>query len=351
MIKHPAITFEHVSKSFALSTQTSIKYTLAHLGRHAKERVQVVNNVTFDINQGETVGMFGPNGSGKSTILRLISKIILPDSGNISVHGKLAPVIELGSGLHPELTGIENIYLYSAILGMSKQHLSSSIKDIISFSELSKFINVPIKRYSSGMKSRLAFSVAIFSDAEIFLFDEIFAVGDISFTDKGMRLLDKMKKSRTILFTSHNLNLLQHICDRVLIFDNGALLNEQNEALIAFLLQMPRNHQFIAEAKSNSMYPLIKKTDLITIKRIEFDRIQAGDIIAFYLSHIPEIVVHRVIDTTTDYNEKVCITKGDNALGLDTWKINGSTYIGKVTKIESKTRMPVLRAGRSISNQ
>lgn len=336
MKKIPIIILNQVCKSFALNRKTSLKWRLSNIGHIKNDPVKIIKDVTFKINRGETVGLFGPNGSGKSTILRLIANILTPDSGTILVQGRIAPIIELGSGLHPELTGRENILLYSSILGMSNQHISSHIEEIISFSELNEFIDIPIKKYSSGMKARLAFSVAIFSDANILLFDEVFAVGDTSFRDKSIRILSQMRDSRSILLTSHDLSLMQQVCDRILILDKGMLINEQNEALIEFINQMPKGHKFIAEATSNSMYPLIKSGDYITAKKIEFNDIKADDIILFYLSNLPDIIVHRVVNIINENKEKICITKGDGVFGLDAWKIHKSNYLGKVIQIGEK---------------
>lgn len=327
------VIFNKVFKSFTLGRKASLKWQLSNIGNTKNDSVEVVKDVTFAVNQGEIVGLYGSNGSGKSTVLRLIAGILKPDSGVVLVKGKVAPVIELGSGLHPELTGRDNILLYSSILGMSDKHINSRITEIISFSGLGEYIDIPIKKYSSGMKARLAFSVAIFSDARVLLFDEVFSVGDTSFRDKSMRKLIKMKKLKSIIITSHDLNLMQQVCDRILILDKGLLVSDQNKAYIEFIKQMPGDYSFIAEATSNSMYPLIKSGDLITAKIIKFDDIKIGDIILFYLSNLPEIIVHRIIDIMDDNGEKICITKGDSIHGLDAWKINRSNYLGKVIKI------------------
>ncbi len=337
MKKNPTIVLEDVSKSFALNRKNSLKWRLSHIGSSQNRPVEIIKNVSFEVHKGEIVGLIGPNGSGKSTILRLIATIFRPDSGTISTKGTIAPVIELGSGLHPELTGKENILLYASILGMSKQFISDHMDEIVSFSELSEFIDVPVKKYSSGMKTRLAFSVAIFSEVDILLFDEVFAVGDASFRDKSIRKLLQMKSSRSILLTSHDLGLMLKVCDRILILDNGALVNEQSEATIAFIDQMPEGKTFIAEASSNSMYPLIKTGDTITAKKVPFTAIKPDDIILFHLPNLPQIIVHRIIDILYDHKKRVCITKGDNAYGMDSWKISSSEYLGKVIKIGNKS--------------
>lgn len=331
-----SVTLDHVSKSFDIYRKPSLKSQLSNF-RHTKpDPITIINDVSFSVTQGEIVGLYGANGSGKSTILRLIANIISPDSGCITTQGKIAPVIELGSGLHPELTGKENILLYASILGMSTQFVRTHIEKIISYSELSQYIDTPIKKYSSGMKARLAFSVAIFSDAQILLFDEVFAVGDTSFKDKSIRLLRKIRTAKTILLTSHDLSLMQQVCDRILLLDQGKLINEQNETLIEFIHQMPKDHTFIAEATSNSMYPLIKSGQNITGKKTLFNKIRPNDIILFHLKNLPQIIVHRVVDIIIKNNEKICITRGDSVFGLDAWEIGKNNYLGKVIRINNK---------------
>jgi len=330
MLKNKLISFANVSKSFSINRNVSLKQRLTNPKYIKSENINVLKNISFSVKKGETVGLSGPNGSGKSTILRLIAGILKADSGKIIVKGKVAPVIELGSGLHPELTGMDNIFLYASILGVEKKHLNKYLKKIISFSGLAKFIDVPLKKYSSGMKARLAFSVAAFSNADILLMDEVFAVGDLSFRDKSMRLLKQLAKNKTILFASHDLSLMQHICNRILIIDNYQIVNNKKEVLIEFIISMPTNYEFKAEATSNSMYPLIKRGEIICIKKIKFDKLKTGDIIAFYLKNIPEIIVHRAIDIIERNGERICITKGDNSNSFDRWEINSTNYLGKI---------------------
>jgi signal peptidase I len=333
-IKH-VIVFQNVQKSFNLNRDFGLKRRLTRFRSGSDEKLSVINNLSFKIKQFDTIGLFGPNGSGKSTILRLISGILRPDSGIIRTYGKIAPILELGSGLHPELTGLDNIFLYASILGISKKHIDEYLKKIIGFSELLRFINLPLKKYSTGMKARLAFSVAVFSDADILLLDEVLAVGDIAFRDKCLLLLKRLNKSKTIIFTSQDLGLMQMICDQVMILENGNLVNEQNENTISFIKNFPEDQSFKAEAKSNSMYPIIKKGDNILIKKIVFPKIKSGDIIAFYLKNIPEIIVHRVVSVIKRNGTRELVTKGDNANGMDSWRINRSNYLGSVSKSDN----------------
>lgn len=185
-----------------------------------------LNGVSFDVKKGERVGIIGHNGAGKSTLLKLISRVTAPTDGTISMNGRIASMLEVGTGFHAELTGRENIYMNGAILGMTKKEIDAKIEDIIEFSECRKFIDTPVKRYSSGMYVKLAFSVAAHLDSEIMIMDEVLAVGDMAFQKK---CLDKMndvsrKDGRTILYVSHNMNTIRQLCDRVVVLDHGKVV-------------------------------------------------------------------------------------------------------------------------------
>ena len=179
----------------------------------------VLKDFNLTVKKGESIGFYGPNGSGKSTILKLISKVTYPDKGEIIVNGKVAPLIEVGAGFHPDLTGRENILMNGAILGMNIKEIKRKERHIIVFSGIEKFIDMPVKKYSSGMYLRLAFSIAIHSDADIFLFDEIIAVGDEEFRKKcDNTVLGLLKSNKTILIVSHNKKVLEKMTDRIVMF-------------------------------------------------------------------------------------------------------------------------------------
>lgn len=328
-----SISLKHVSKSFSLKRPGTFKKLVSNIGRK-DEKIDVLKDITFKIKRGEAIGIHGSNGSGKSTLLRIISGIVLPDSGQVTVNGDVASIIELGSGLHHDLSGIDNIFLYASILGIPRPKIKKYLKDIIAFSELESFIDIPIKKYSSGMRARLAFSVAIFSEADILLFDEVFAVGDMSFRDKSMRLLKEIGHKKTIILTSHDWGLMSRICDKFLILENGELINEQNELAISFLKNLSPEETYVATAKSNSMYPFIKKDQNMTFRRDKFENILVGDVIAFAQKNIPEIIVHRVIDILISKGEKIFITRGDNSTNVDSFEIRKQNYLGKVIKVE-----------------
>ena len=190
----------------------------------AQDEFWALQDVSFQVAVGECVGLHGPNGSGKSTILKLIANVTYPSQGSIFVGSRVAPLIELGAGFHPDLTGAENIYMNGAILGLTIRELKRKTPEILEFSGLDEFVNVPVKKYSSGMALRLAFAIAIHSPAETFLFDEVLAVGDESFQEKCNRKIDALKnQGKTILVVSHDKVSMNRVCDKVLHLDGGVM--------------------------------------------------------------------------------------------------------------------------------
>lgn len=229
------LKLEHVSKDYRLGLVTgqTLKDALKeklHKGMNESGRFNpkftALNDVSFTVKRGETVGLIGPNGAGKSTVLKLISRITAPTEGTIYIKGRVASMLEVGTGFHQELTGRENIYLNGSILGMSRAEIESKIDSIIAFSECEDFIDTPVKRYSSGMYVKLAFAVASHLESEIMIMDEVLAVGDVNFQKK---CLDKMKEvaeneHRTIIYVSHNMDTIYKLCKRCLVLDKGSLV-------------------------------------------------------------------------------------------------------------------------------
>ena len=218
------IKFDHVTKNFSKLNQKTFKEFIPALfrGEKTSESFTVLDDINFEIKKGETVGIIGPNGSGKSTILKLIAGVMSPNKGNITVKGKISPLIELGAGFHPELTGLENIYLNGSILGMKRKDIDKNLQSIIDFAELKDFIDQPVKHYSSGMYMRLAFAVAVHVNPEILIVDEILAVGDQAFQEKCFRRMEEFKKSKdiTIIFVSHSLGQVEKFCTRSIYINN-----------------------------------------------------------------------------------------------------------------------------------
>ncbi|MBI2465061.1 ABC transporter ATP-binding protein [Candidatus Shapirobacteria bacterium] len=223
------ISFDHVTKDFSRNNQKTFKEFLPALfyGEKTVDRFTVFSDISFEIKKGECVGIIGPNGSGKSTILKLIAGVMSPNKGKVRVHGKVSPLIELGAGMHPELTGRENVYLNGAILGLSGQQINNNFQSILDFSELSEFIDQPVKHYSSGMYMRLAFSIAIHVDPEILIVDEILAVGDSAFQAKCFAKMEEFKKNGvTIIFVSHSMEHIKSFCSRAIYLNQHQIQHD-----------------------------------------------------------------------------------------------------------------------------
>jgi lipopolysaccharide transport system ATP-binding protein len=202
-----------------------IKNVFAKAEKHSNE-FWALQDINFSIEKGERVGIIGRNGAGKSTLLKILSKITPPTTGEIKLRGRVASLLEVGTGFHPELTGRENIYLNGSILGLSKKEIDRKLDEIIDFSGVEKFIDTPLKHYSSGMQLRLAFSVAAHLEPEILLIDEVLAVGDLEFQKKCIGKMEEVNKAdgRTILFVSHNLNYIHSFCSTAILLDKGKLV-------------------------------------------------------------------------------------------------------------------------------
>ena len=202
------------------------------------EEFWALKDVSFEIKRGETVGIIGRNGAGKSTLLKILSRITEPDKGRITINGRVASLLEVGTGFHPELTGRENIFLNGAILGMKRTEIRDKFDEIVSFAELEKFLDTPVKRYSSGMYVRLAFAVAAHLEPEILVVDEVLAVGDAQFQRKCLGKLEQIgQNGRTVLFVSHDMAAIQHLCSTAILLEHGQLSEQgtQNHVVTAYL--------------------------------------------------------------------------------------------------------------------
>ena len=227
-----AISIKNVSKDFVLPHEKvgSVKGMFTSMFNHAtskKETQHALKNISFDIKKGEFFGIVGRNGSGKSTLLKIIASIYQPTKGSVVTRGKLVPFIELGVGFNPELTGRENIYLNGAILGMTREEIKRKFNEIVAFAEIEKFLDTPVKRYSSGMYVRLAFAVAAHLEPEILIVDEVLAVGDAQFQKKCLgKIRDVASGGRTVLFVSHNLEAVNNLCQHVILLSKGVVAGQ-----------------------------------------------------------------------------------------------------------------------------
>ena len=236
MSSEPILELSNISKKYKLKRRKARRTLREDIEGifSRKKKIPLIKNefwalkdINISINKGESVGLYGPNGSGKTTIVKLISGVTLPTEGEIKINGTIAPLISVGAGFHPELTGRENIYTNGTILGMSIKYLKSVEDDIINFSGLEKdFLNMPVKQYSSGMNTRLGFSVAVHSNADIFLLDEILAVGDESFRAKCTEKINSlMEEEKTFIIVSHDHEQLKKLTNRIYYLKNGKIID------------------------------------------------------------------------------------------------------------------------------
>ena len=223
-----ALIVDNVSMKFNLSSEKvdNIKEYIIKSIKHqiSYDEFWSLRNVSFTMNKGERMGILGLNGAGKSTLLKVISGVYKPTEGKVIRHGKVVPLLELGAGFDQQYTGKENIFLYGTVLGYTKGYLEEKYDEIVEFSELGKFIDVPIKNYSSGMKSKLGFSIATIANPDILILDEVLSVGDAKFRKKSeAKIMQLMEGGTTVLFVSHSLAQVRRICDRAMILDHGTL--------------------------------------------------------------------------------------------------------------------------------
>jgi lipopolysaccharide transport system ATP-binding protein len=281
----PILEIQHITKQFKigikqesyLSLRDTISQAFKKKSGEGKDFL-ALNDVSFDVYPGQSVGIIGKNGAGKSTLLKILSRITPPTKGKIICRGRIASLLEVGTGFHPELSGRENIYMNGSILGMRKAEIDKHFDEIINFSGVEKFIDTPLKRYSSGMQLRLAFSVAAHLEPEIMVIDEVLAVGDAEFQKKCLGKMDEVSKSgRTVIFVSHDMNAIEHLCTKVVILQKGNLVKYGD------------THQLIAEYLNENKdfnqtnLPLTESTTLAAL-HFKAKEIFSGDELQFGLT-------------------------------------------------------------------
>jgi lipopolysaccharide transport system ATP-binding protein len=281
----PILEIQHITKQFKigikqesyLSLRDTISQAFKKKSGEGKDFL-ALNDVSFDVYPGQSVGIIGKNGAGKSTLLKILSRITPPTKGKIICRGRIASLLEVGTGFHPELSGRENIYMNGSILGMRKAEIDKHFDEIINFSGVEKFIDTPLKRYSSGMQLRLAFSVAAHLEPEIMVIDEVLAVGDAEFQKKCLGKMDEVSKSgRTVIFVSHDMNAIEHLCTKVVILQKGNLVKYGD------------THQLIAEYLNENKdfnqtnLPLTESTTLAAM-HFKAKEIFSGDELQFGLT-------------------------------------------------------------------
>ncbi|MCB0193722.1 MAG: ABC transporter ATP-binding protein [Anaerolineae bacterium] len=219
-------TLTNLSSTFITKIHKSYRNSNGH-SNIDDDTIWALKDISFDVHDGEILGIIGRNGAGKSTLLKILSRITFPDAGRVEIYGRVGSLLEVGSGFHPELTGRENIYLNGAVLGMKRSEIDEKFDEIVIFSGVERFLDMPVKRYSSGMHVRLAFAVAAHLDTEILLLDEVLSVGDIGFQKKSLSKMENVVSAgRTVFFVSHNMAAVQSLCSRVIWLDNGKVVTD-----------------------------------------------------------------------------------------------------------------------------
>lgn len=289
----PIIEVEHLTKEYQLGTITSIKDSFTNALRRLagkppieRERFKALDDVSFSVEEGEVVGIIGHNGAGKSTLLKILAKVTTPTKGRVVVRGSIAPLIEVGAGINPELTGRENIYLNASILGIPKKVIKQKIDEIIEFSELEQFIDTPVKRYSSGMQVKLGFAIATSLDAEILIIDEVLAVGDLAFQRKCFDRMEELikRQGKTVLLVSHNLRQVARMCSRAILLDHGRIVQDGDPDVVCNTFYDYNNCKILAQHRKEIQNRILEN-DLLRLEKIEIldrngnltDRIQSGD--------------------------------------------------------------------------
>lgn len=352
-----AIEVNNITKSFKvyLDKGHTLKEKTLFSKRRKYEERKVLDGISFEVKKGEAIGLIGHNGCGKSTTLKLLTKIMYPDSGTIEMKGRVSSLIELGAGFHPDMSGRENIYTNASIFGLTKKEIDKRVDDIIAFSELEEFIDNPVRTYSSGMYMRLAFSVAINVDADILLIDEILAVGDANFQAKCFDKLHKIKANgTTIVLVSHSLGQIEQICERTLWIDQGKIREEgtPREVHPIYLDYMGQKRQAIVEKESEREN--VKKAENIlnssegqeNRKRRGNGKVRFGEVQLYDSNGQPGKVFETGSDILVEMNYKVRERVEDIVVGIVICQNDGTCCYGTNTRMDYLNRIHLDHDGK-----
>ncbi|MGE0375668.1 MAG: ABC transporter ATP-binding protein [Planctomycetaceae bacterium] len=376
-MSQPAITVENLSKAYRiglkeeipdtlLSAATSVlRAPLKNLKRlrsldtystngDAEDIVWALKDVSFEVQEGEVLGVIGRNGAGKSTLLKILSRITKPTSGRAIIRGRVSSLLEVGTGFHPELSGRENVYMNGTILGMTKREIDRKFDEIVDFSGVEKFLDTPIKRYSSGMKVRLAFAVAAHLEPEILIIDEVLAVGDAEFQSKCLgKMQDVAGSGRTVLFVSHNMAAVQSLCESGLMLKHGCseFVGDAAEAVRLYSESSAEHHCGVMRLdphprRRNGSQALLKEIRILDDTRRLRSTIGSGEGLVFELDVVPRVALHHPrIDVGVDdfYGTRVCT--------FSTYFSRSTiTPIGEPTRLSCRIdRMPLAQGHYQIS--
>ena len=269
------ISIKNMTKEFFIGENRAFKDDLKNFAsallkgeRIHQKKFKALNDLTFDIERGEIVGLVGYNGAGKSTLLKVLAGVTHPTSGKVEINGRIAPLIEVGAGLHGDLTGRENIYLNASILGVPRKVIKTLEEDILDFAEIGDFADTPVKRYSSGMKIRLGFSIATSINADILIVDEVLSVGDIAFQRKCFERMERMFKDKrqTVIIVSHDIRQLERMCSRIIMIEKGKVIADDTASVVAkkfYSIMNQKIHEQTAQTAVSNITPTVNTNDLL----------------------------------------------------------------------------------------
>jgi ABC-type polysaccharide/polyol phosphate transport system ATPase subunit len=328
----PCIKLEGVSKVYTL--QGGKPSLLSRITPRHSNKHYALRDIDLTVYPGERIGIIGSNGSGKSTLLKVIAGIITPTTGQMDVKGHVLSLISLTAGFNPVLTGIDNIKLQASLLEYKPSEIKRKLTAIIRYADIGTYIDQPIHTYSSGMMLRLAFSIIIHLDADIYLFDEFLSVGDVDFQRKTRASIDKLVElKKTILITNQNFSSILSFCSHIITIDQGRIPKQPpiSKRIIDFYQSSVKQFSTSTIVISDSMAPTFKKGDTVTFARCNFEEIKPNDIIVFCFPNYPQLITHRVLGVVTTTNGFGLVTKGDGNVVMDNWLITQQEYVGKVT--------------------
>lgn len=347
-----AIRLTDVSKYYKLysSPKDRLREALSFTGRTLHQKFYATKHLNLEIKKGEILGIVGKNGSGKSTLLKLITGVLVPDAGSVEVNGKISALLELGSGFNPEFTGMQNIYFYGTILGFSKKEMDEKLNDIIAFADIGEFINQPLKAYSSGMKSRLGFAVAVHIDPEILILDEVLAVGDILFKRKCYAKMEEFfKGGKTIIYVSHDPNSVNELCTRAVFLDAGNILLDSDAKTVTSYYQ---KFIFATESNKDNVITEIKEFSETGIKQNTSPEENNGEG-QKNISSDSELFLEGFVSNPNRVNEDIAIFEDVMIYTDDNRRANHLTmksqYIAKY-KIRFKRKMQNVSVGLRVKN-
>ena len=332
-----AIEIQNLGKRFRLKHERdrSVKSTLLSFFKRSslEEDFWALRNLSFEVAQGETLGIIGANGAGKSTLLGLLAQTLRPTEGNVRVNGRVSSLLELGAGFHPELTGKENVFLNGSILGLSRRQIQERYETIVQFSELAPFMDVPVKHYSSGMYVRLGFAVAVEVDPDILLIDEVLAVGDETFRKKCLqKILDFKEAQKTLLVVSHDLDVVKQISDRILLIDQGKLIELGKPQIVIddyLRLGIRKFREPLMKKDWGTFQAEIKKVVFINSHKTPQERFQNGEPLEMEIHYMAKERIEKPVFgfSVADYDGKTCFGTNTQIRGIQIPWIEGEGII------------------------